>query len=115
MTDLNTTGPFFVVVPVYNEAESIGATLDALAAQTDRDFTLVVVDNSSTDSSVEAACAFQAKHNDVKLELISEPLKGTGAASDSGFRHAIERGAEYIARTDASLERALRRRGLLRA
>jgi GT2 family glycosyltransferase len=40
MTDL------WVIVPAYNEAERIAATLDALAAQTDRDFTLLVVDRT---------------------------------------------------------------------
>lgn len=34
-----------VVVPAFDEAAGIGVTLDALAAQTDRDFRLVVVDN----------------------------------------------------------------------
>ncbi|HWS32754.1 MAG TPA: glycosyltransferase, partial [Actinoplanes sp.] len=42
----------WVVVPAYNEAARIGQTLDALAAQTDTDFTLLVVDNGSTDDTV---------------------------------------------------------------
>jgi len=33
--------------------------------------------------------------------IISEPQKGTGAASDTGFRYAIAHGARWIARTDA--------------
>ncbi|MEU7089982.1 glycosyltransferase family 2 protein [Streptomyces achromogenes] len=41
----------WVVVPAHQEAERIDATLDALAAQRDRDFTLVVVDNASTDGT----------------------------------------------------------------
>ena len=35
------------------------------------------------------------------VEIIDEPQKGTGAASDTGFRHAIAHGASTIARTDA--------------
>jgi hypothetical protein len=33
--------------------------------------------------------------------IITEPQKGTGAASDTGFRYAIAHGARWIARTDA--------------
>ena len=38
----------WVVVPAWNEERGIGATMTALGAQRDRDFTLVVVDNAST-------------------------------------------------------------------
>ncbi|MEU3956526.1 glycosyltransferase family A protein [Streptomyces achromogenes] len=41
----------WVVVPAHQEAARIDATLDALAAQRDRDFTLIVVDNASTDGT----------------------------------------------------------------
>jgi glycosyltransferase involved in cell wall biosynthesis len=91
----------FVVVPFYNEAPGITTTLDALAGQSDGDFALVLVDNSSTDRTAEVAMAWAAEHPNLRLELISEPEKGTGAASDTGFRHAISRGARFIARTDA--------------
>jgi hypothetical protein len=35
------------------------------------------------------------------VQVIVEPLKGTGAAADTGFRAAIRAGAQIIARTDA--------------
>ncbi len=91
----------WVVVPAYNEERGITATLEALAAQTDPDFTLVVVDNGSTDSTVDVVRAFAAAHPDLRLELVHEPEKGTGAAADTGMRHAIARGAVWLARTDA--------------
>lgn len=84
----------WVIVPAYNEAARIGATLAALAAQTDRDFTLLVVDNGSTDGTAEIARAAGA-------EILVERAKGVGCAVDTGFRYAISRGARYLARTDA--------------
>ncbi len=92
---------FFVVLPCYQEERGLRATLLALAAQTDVDFTLVFVDNGSTDDSVRIALAFAAHEAPFRMELVHEPQKGTGAASDTGFRHAITRGARWIARTDA--------------
>ena len=92
---------FYVVVPFYNEATYIEATLRALAAQTDRDYSLVLVNNGSTDASAEIVQTFFAGCPELVVHLIDEPEKGTGAASDTGFRHAIRLGATYVARTDA--------------
>ncbi|MFF0573094.1 glycosyltransferase [Streptosporangium saharense] len=99
----------WVVVPAYNEARGIEATLRALDAQDDRDFTLVVVDNASTDGTAEIV----RRHG---VQVVTEPQKGTGAASDTGVRHAIANGATHIARTDADcLPRADWVRGVRRA
>jgi glycosyltransferase involved in cell wall biosynthesis len=91
---------FCVVVPCFNEARGIPATLAALAAQSDTGFTLVVVDNASTDGSGAVVREF-ATRAPFPVHLVHEAQKGTGAASDTGFRHAIARGARWIARTDA--------------
>jgi glycosyltransferase involved in cell wall biosynthesis len=81
----------WVVVPAYNEAARISGTLAALRAQTDTGFTLLVVDNGSTDETLSLAGPSAL----VELE------KGVGCAVDTGFRHAIAHGATHIARTDA--------------
>ncbi|MGY0230714.1 glycosyltransferase family A protein [Longispora urticae] len=91
------SGGLWVVVPAYNEARGILPTLQALAAQLDRDFTLVVVDNNSTDGTATVVRAFDFPG----AHLIHEPVKGTGAAADTGMRYAIAHGATLLARTDA--------------
>ncbi|MFI6820343.1 glycosyltransferase family 2 protein [Micromonospora sp. NPDC050187] len=90
----------WVVVPAYNEVTRIGATLDALAVQSDREFTLLVVDNASTDGTADVVRRFAAR-SPVPTLLIEERQKGVGAAVDTGFRYAIAHGATLIARTDA--------------
>ena len=91
----------FVVVPFYNEERWLDVTLDALAGQSDLGFTLVLVDNASTDRSAEVALEFARANPLLAVDRLYEPQKGTGAASDTGFRYAIARGARWIARTDA--------------
>lgn len=90
-----------VVVPVFNEAAGISATLAALAAQDDADFDVWFVDNGSTDGSADVVRAFAAERSLSRWHVISEPQKGTGAAADTGMRAAIDAGAELLARTDA--------------
>lgn len=87
------------MVPVFNEAAGITATLEALAAQTDSDFDVYFVDNSSTDDSVRIITDFARSRP--RWHVIPEPLKGTGAAADTGMRAAIAAGATLLARTDA--------------
>ena len=91
----------YVVVPFYNEAAGMRATLDALAGQSDPAFTLILVDNASSDHGADVASEFARQHPEMMMEVIVEPTKGTGAAADTGFRYAIGRGASHIARTDA--------------
>ncbi|MEU3630031.1 glycosyltransferase [Streptomyces fradiae] len=90
----------WVVVPAHQEAARIGATLEALAGQRDRGFTLVVVDNASTDATAAIARAF-ADRAPFPVHVLNEPEKGVGCAVDTGFRYAIEHGATWLARTDA--------------
>jgi glycosyltransferase involved in cell wall biosynthesis len=94
------TTPLWVVIPAYQEAGGILGTLECLAAQTDRGFTLVVVDNGSTDGTAEVARGFAAVAP-FPVHVIEEPERGVGCAADTGFRYAIGSGATVLARTDA--------------
>lgn len=93
--------PFWVVVPFFNEEKLLRDTLDSLARQSDLNFHLLLVDNNSTDRSRAVIDTFADEHPEVLLDTVVERQKGTGAASDTGFRHAIASGARIVARTDA--------------
>lgn len=90
----------YVVVPAYDEEVTLPATLRALARQTDRDLTLVVVDNGSRDQTPVVAKDF-ATTAPFPVVVLTELEKGVGSAVDTGFRYAIEQGATHLARTDA--------------
>lgn len=84
-----------VVIPVYNEQEAIGACLDHIVAQ-ERPFDeVIVVDNNSTDDSVEVAARYSDR---LPLRIISESRQGCGPARDAGFGAAR---ADIIGKIDA--------------
>ncbi|MEI9806539.1 MAG: glycosyltransferase family A protein [Bacteroidota bacterium] len=64
--------PFFsVIVPTYNRAHLIGKTLDTVLGQTFQDFEIVIVDNKSTDNTVEVLQSY-LKDERIKLYVQEE-------------------------------------------
>jgi glycosyltransferase involved in cell wall biosynthesis len=62
---------------------------------------VVFVDNGSADATVGVVEEFAARRGLDRWRVIHEPVKGTGAAADTGMRAAIDAGASLLARTDA--------------
>lgn len=81
-----------VVVPAYNEEKYIGRCLEALEKQSVKPDEIIVVDNNSTDKTVEIAKKFK------NVTLLTQKLPGTINARNLGFDSAKY---EIIARTDA--------------
>ncbi len=78
-----------VVIPTYNRWPTLRETLAALAAQTCRDFDVIVVDDGSTDGTWGNLAAWQ-RDNAERLRLTplrQENLK-PGRARNLGLRHA---------------------------
>ena len=83
---------FSVVVPIYNAAIYARQCLDSVAAQTFRDFEVVMVDDGSTDDSV-AVCQSYCIRDD-RFRLIShERNRGASAARNTGIDNAM---GEYL-------------------
>jgi len=93
-----------VVVPAHNEAKTIAACLNALAAQqTQYAVEVIVVDNASTDKTTEVAGCQRDKLqlNKLQLTILHEPQKGRGAARRRGFAAAR---TAIVLSTDADSE-----------
>ncbi len=77
-----------IVIPVYNRAELMKATLDSVKAQTHRPIHLVLVDNNSTDNTLQVLENFKLKNEtqDFKIDVIEEKRQGASIARNSGAK-----------------------------
>lgn len=70
-----------VVVPVYNRAERVVATLDTLEAQTLRPLKIVLVDNNSTDNTLQTLLDWKNRVETPLFEVTVSEEKQPGAAA----------------------------------
>lgn len=83
-----------VVIPAYNAARTVCATIDSSLHQTVSDIEVIVVDDGSNDDTAKAVEAIP----DPRVRLVRQPNGGAAAARNAGIRHAI---AEWVALLDA--------------
>jgi glycosyltransferase involved in cell wall biosynthesis len=82
------TGPrFSVVVPAYQAASTLGATLDAIMAQAFSSWECVVVDDGSTDDTLAIAKAYAQR--DPRFRVVSQSNQGTAGAYNAGVSSAV--------------------------
>lgn len=91
-----------VVVPTYNEAESIASLIERVLALGER-YRILVVDDSSPDGTAVIVRS-QAERFPGRVKLLSRSRKeGIGRAYVAGFRRALQSDSELIAQMDADL------------
>src|SRR3954469_1098404 len=85
-----------VIMPVYNARAYVAEAIDSVLAQTFGDFELILVDDGSTDGSLDILRGYEKR--DPRVRVISRPNTGIVGALNDGLK--LARG-EFIARIDA--------------
>ncbi|WP_296314235.1 glycosyltransferase family 2 protein [Winogradskyella sp. UBA3174] len=86
--------PFFsVVISVYNKAHFVAQTLDSILSQDFTDFEVLIVDDGSTDNSLEILRSFK----DERITILPTKNQGVSAARNFGMLKAR---ANYVALSD---------------
>jgi succinoglycan biosynthesis protein ExoA len=89
-----------VIVPCYNEQDTIRLLLDAIYAQTypRQEIEVVVADGRSTDQTREQITAFQQDHPDFRVSIVDNPQRNIPSALNQAIAAAQ---GEVIVRLDA--------------
>lgn len=90
-----------VVIPTYNEAENLDKLVSALFHLPIPELSLLVVDDNSPDGTGNLADELARQHAGHFSVLHRQGKLGLGTAYISGFRAALDSGAEAIAQMDA--------------
>ena len=85
---------FSVLIPLYNKEKYIYETIMSVLQQTFTDFEIIVVNDSSTDRSLEIV----SQINDERLKVYTKPNGGVSAARNFGIKKASH---EFVAFLDA--------------
>ncbi|MGG5506661.1 MULTISPECIES: glycosyltransferase family 2 protein [unclassified Myroides] len=89
-----TTPIVSIIIPVYNGAKFIEKTLIAILNQSLNAIEIIVVDDGSTDHTLEVVSAF----SDPRIQIISKKNGGVSSARNTGIKAAK---GEYIGFVDA--------------
>lgn len=83
-----------VVIPAYNVANSIASVVEGIPEFVDQ---IIVVNDASSDRTADAILAIKSPRLTVIQHLVNQ---GVGGAMVTGFRAALESGAELIVKMD---------------
>jgi len=92
-----------IVVPTYNEAETLPVLIEKVLEQNIDGIGFVVVDDGSPDGTGEIADRLADEFDGVFIVLHREGKQGLGTAYMAGFQIALDYGADQIVEMDADL------------
>lgn len=83
-----------VIMPVYNAARFLKASIESILSQTEQDLELIIINDGSTDNSEEIILSF----TDKRIKYVRQQNSGVGAAREAALQLAQ---GEFIAFQDA--------------
>ena len=78
--------PVSIIIPVYNSVRYLEDCLNSVVNQTYQQIEIILVNDGSTDGSLQIMKSFAAK--DGRIVILSQPNRGVSAARNAGLRTA---------------------------
>ncbi|WP_244266233.1 glycosyltransferase family 2 protein [Listeria rocourtiae] len=94
-----------VVIPVYNVISYIDETIESLLNQTLKEVEIVLVDDGSSDGSLERIIELATEHQNICV--VKEPNAGPGTARNNGLDVARGKYISFVDSDDVLPEKAL--------
>jgi dolichol-phosphate mannosyltransferase len=90
-----------VVMPTYNEADNLVQIVAELMTLDLAALEILIIDDNSPDGTGQMADQLAAQYADRVHVIHRRGKMGLGTAYVTGFRHALESGADYVVQMDA--------------
>ena len=90
-----------VVIPAYCSEKFIHRALDSVLSQTILPKEIIVVDDGSTDNTLNVVNSYKVEEPTIRMLVLSQPNKGAGAARNLALKHS---NSKYIAFLDSDDE-----------
>jgi len=100
------TASIAIIVPAYQAEGFLARALDSVLAQSDPDWTLLVVDDGSTDGTPAVAHDYAAR-DPVRIRMLTQANAGPGAARNRGMAAAAGDYVLFLDADDALMPEAL--------
>ena len=94
-----------IIIPVYNAERYLGYSLNSVLSQTYTNWTAILVDDGSTDSSLEICRSYEAI--DSRFRVVSKPNGGVSSARNAGLALAEGDYLEFLDSDDCLAQDAL--------
>ena len=83
-----------VVVPIYNVEQYLRKCIDSLLVQTHENLEIILVNDGSTDSSLQICCEYETL--DDRVKVVHKENGGLSSARNEGIRNATGRYITFI-------------------
>lgn len=80
--------PVSIIIPAYNEARVLAEALDSLFALDYPEYEIVVVDDGSTDGTLDVASLYEGSERKVPVRVLTQANAGKAAALNLGIRRS---------------------------
>lgn len=94
-----------IIIPVFNASSVLPKCIESVVRQSYRDFHLFIIDDGSTDDSVEKALSYS--RSDSRIEVVSKPNAGVSSARNKGLELSTARWVMFLDADDYLEQNAL--------